>query len=341
MAETKWCAACGAEYVARVTTCADCGVPLVETPPADPEPAAPNDGEPSTLEYDLTDWTDDTRSSLEWMLRGRDVNFSWDEPGVLVVLERDEEVVDGFINYLSEGPGDIADSDEWAAGSDEAGEAAETDEEISVEEFFDANPARRTSEEVQLGDEWTDADGTAYDVGWLEDTGELYLTGTYRTFGGLFRKLGLHTFVEVLGIWPRRAQVDEMLAGWEQAMLEPNSVEWLRARISSTETPASPTSAASARTGELDERWWTPPDSIGWIESHLENLARAYFEWRAGLEPDAALTAALDEVLARSDRERLVDVFEGKRDVLYGEGSGEETRIALREALEQRMLPSA
>jgi hypothetical protein len=38
--------------------------------------------------------------------------------------------------------------------------------------------------------------------------------------------------VEVLGVIPDAGRVDRVLAGWEQAMDRPDSLAWLRARLS-------------------------------------------------------------------------------------------------------------
>ena len=45
---------------------------------------------------------------------------------------------------------------------------------MDIEEFYDADPRRRASDEVRFGDEWTDADGGRYEVLWVADTGEVY-----------------------------------------------------------------------------------------------------------------------------------------------------------------------
>src|SRR5688572_7985310 len=143
MADTKWCPSCGAEYRASVTKCAECAVDLVDTPP--PAPAAAPERELTepgeALEYDLTDWDDEAREGLEWMLRGRDVAFEWERRGILVVAESDEEVVDGFIDYLSAGPPD-----------EEPVVAAEPPPAVMrVDEFYVADPRRHAYTEVEFG----------------------------------------------------------------------------------------------------------------------------------------------------------------------------------------------
>ncbi len=46
---------------------------------------------------------------------------------------------------------------------------------MDIEEFYDGDPRRRPSAEIELGTDWHDAHGTTYEVNWVEDTGELYL----------------------------------------------------------------------------------------------------------------------------------------------------------------------
>ena len=69
---------------------------------------------------------------------------------------------------------------------------------MDIEEFYDADPRRRESEETEFGREWSDANGA-------------------RT---------------VLGTIPDRARVDEVLAGWEGQMGKPNSLQWVRDQLS-------------------------------------------------------------------------------------------------------------
>ena len=45
---------------------------------------------------------------------------------------------------------------------------------MNIEEFYDADERRRESPELELGNEWRDADGYRYDLSYVVDTGELY-----------------------------------------------------------------------------------------------------------------------------------------------------------------------
>ena len=46
---------------------------------------------------------------------------------------------------------------------------------MDIDEFYEADPRRRASAELELGTEWRDADGVRYELNYVEDTGELYV----------------------------------------------------------------------------------------------------------------------------------------------------------------------
>jgi hypothetical protein len=114
VADTKWCPNCGAEYREGVDTCADCGVALVDEPPAAP---AEDEGT-EVVVYELADWSEDQRGELEQRLEGEAVAHQWElaegatvdpafeggHPWVLatdlVVGEQDEEVVDRLLDEI-------------------------------------------------------------------------------------------------------------------------------------------------------------------------------------------------------------------------------------------------
>jgi hypothetical protein len=92
---TRWCPRCGAEYREGFTECADCGVALVSTPPrphADhdddddglrhPAVAPSEDHEP--VEYDLTGWTDEQRSLLDFILNGDRIPYVLNDDTLVV-----------------------------------------------------------------------------------------------------------------------------------------------------------------------------------------------------------------------------------------------------------------
>jgi hypothetical protein len=111
---------------------------------------------------------------------------------------------------------------------------------MDIEEFYDADPRRRESEEIELGREWSDANGMRTELSWVVDTGELYAmaepAGSVEMdpFGDT-RVDDLPTesvTVEILGKIATREEVDQLLAGWEAAMdKSPNSIQWVRDRV--------------------------------------------------------------------------------------------------------------
>jgi hypothetical protein len=110
---------------------------------------------------------------------------------------------------------------------------------MDIEQFYDADPRRRESEEIEFGREWSDAKGVRTELSWVADTGELYamaepVEAVYMDPVGDTRVGELPTelvTVEILGVVPDRPAVDELLAGWEQAMGGTNSIQWVRDRL--------------------------------------------------------------------------------------------------------------
>jgi hypothetical protein len=118
----------------------------------------------------------------------------------------------------------------------------EEDHGLDIEEFYDADPRRRESDEVEFGQDWSDADGVRCEISWVVDTGELYAMREpdapidMDPVGDEFvEKLPTELVtVDVLGVVQGREAVDAMLAGWQEAMRAPNSVQWVRARVVSS-----------------------------------------------------------------------------------------------------------
>ena len=46
---------------------------------------------------------------------------------------------------------------------------------MDIDEFYEADPRRRASAELELGTEWLDKDGVRHELNYVEDTGELYV----------------------------------------------------------------------------------------------------------------------------------------------------------------------
>jgi hypothetical protein len=116
---------------------------------------------------------------------------------------------------------------------------------MDIEEFYEADERRRRSEEIELGTEWHDAAGVRYELSWVADTGELYVMRepagkiAEDPFGDVFAgatPVDALT-VAVVGWVPDRGRVEEVLAGWEDAMGGPDSVTWLASRLQEADVP--------------------------------------------------------------------------------------------------------
>jgi len=116
------------------------------------------------------------------------------------------------------------------------------DETMDLEDFYEQSDARRLSEEILFGSFWRDKINTAYELSWVIDTGELYLmhfpdgyinfTDTYGSFmTDDERWFVLDMFVLVIDIIPTEEEVRAKLLGWEEAMNQKNSIEWLYERF--------------------------------------------------------------------------------------------------------------
>lgn len=110
---------------------------------------------------------------------------------------------------------------------------------MDIEAFYEQNEARRESAEYEFGSEWTDAADNEYELSWVEATGELYLmvepdaVVTEDMFGDFLvsdEPVNDLTVVVIAKI-PSLAALEDLLEGWEDAMLEENSLAWLRERL--------------------------------------------------------------------------------------------------------------
>ena len=106
---------------------------------------------------------------------------------------------------------------------------------MDVEEFYEQDPRRQTSDEVEFGRNWREGD-MQFEVAWVADTGELYAMAEPVNRKGI---TSAQVTVEVLAVIADRAQVDALLAGWPDAMAQPDSLAWVRGRVAgSTESGA-------------------------------------------------------------------------------------------------------
>ncbi len=110
---------------------------------------------------------------------------------------------------------------------------------MDIESFYEQNEARRESAEFEFGSEWTDSADNEYELSWVEATGELYLmvepdaVVTEDIFGDFLvsNEAVNDLTVVVIGKVPSLAALEDLLEGWEEAMLEENSLAWLRERL--------------------------------------------------------------------------------------------------------------
>jgi len=110
---------------------------------------------------------------------------------------------------------------------------------MDLEAFYEANEARRTSEEVEFGDSWTTADGHAFQLSWIAATGELYLMAddpnspSVDIFGDIVPtpEATSELTVTVLGTVATLEELHGILDGWADALDAPGSLSWLTARL--------------------------------------------------------------------------------------------------------------
>ena len=99
---------------------------------------------------------------------------------------------------------------------------------MDIDEFYEADPRRRASAELELGSEWVDKDGVRHELNYVEDTGELYALRepaphvTEDPFGGLFvkappgyeKKMTVHIIANIA----TKDELHRILEGWQQHM---------------------------------------------------------------------------------------------------------------------------
>ena len=99
---------------------------------------------------------------------------------------------------------------------------------MDIDEFYEADPRRRPSAEIELGTEWQDAHGVRYELNYVEDTGELYVMQEpppHVTGGPLRRpprprppgyedKMTVHVMAKIDSV----DELHTILEGWQEAM---------------------------------------------------------------------------------------------------------------------------
>ncbi|MGI9602105.1 MAG: hypothetical protein ACR2QE_09485 [Acidimicrobiales bacterium] len=141
--EQRWCFQCGSAYVADVTECIECGVGLVDEPPVsvDDLSAAGDD----QLAYELHEWAFESRRMVDQLLTSRRITHAW-QGASLLVLEQDEEAVDGIVEEVEHAtlptldttlPHTVYEMADWSA--DNQSRLAEAIGLAGVPHQFDAN----------------------------------------------------------------------------------------------------------------------------------------------------------------------------------------------------------
>jgi hypothetical protein len=112
---------------------------------------------------------------------------------------------------------------------------------MDIEEFYEADPTRRTSAEIELGTEWQDSHGVHYELNYVEDTGELYVMQEpppkewEDPFGGIHIRVdptyGDKLMVRVVAKIDSVDNLHQILKGWEDAMGGADGADWLAQRL--------------------------------------------------------------------------------------------------------------
>jgi hypothetical protein len=130
---------------------------------------------------------------------------------------------------------------------------------MDIDEFYAADPRRRSSAELELGTEWKDADGVNHELNYVEDTGELYVLREPAPhvrgdpFGGLHfttppgydNKMTVHVIAKI----PTKDDVHRILKGWQEAMTSEDGDQWLGDHLRAAGVAVSPSGDAVADDG--------------------------------------------------------------------------------------------
>ena len=109
---------------------------------------------------------------------------------------------------------------------------------MDIDEFYDADPRRRDSDEEDFGVQWQDPHDPddLWSLHWVKETGELYrMREPKRTwFPGmnLERKVKDRDLtVEVIGRVPGQDDLRRVLGDWERLMRDPDGLKTVVARL--------------------------------------------------------------------------------------------------------------
>lgn len=124
---------------------------------------------------------------------------------------------------------------------------------MDIETFYDADPRRRASAEIELGSEWRDRAQHRYELAWVADTGELYVmlevapSEFVDPFGDAFPEdlPADQLTVAILGTVATQDEVERILDGWPEAMVRPDGVAWIAQRLEESGIRAAPLEGGS------------------------------------------------------------------------------------------------
>jgi hypothetical protein len=98
---------------------------------------------------------------------------------------------------------------------------------MDVDEFYEQDPRRQTSDEVEFGCDWYEGD-MRFEVAWVADTGEVFAMAEPVSRRGITTE---SVTVEVLGVVEGRDAIDTRLSGWQDAMRQPGGLGWVREHV--------------------------------------------------------------------------------------------------------------
>jgi hypothetical protein len=111
---------------------------------------------------------------------------------------------------------------------------------MDIEEFYEEDPRRRASNEIELGAEWKDSDDVNYELNYVVDTGELYTMAepaakeredilgdiSFPKDPSYVKRLGVRVVAKIESV----DLLHKVLDGWEQAM-QTGTIDWLDERL--------------------------------------------------------------------------------------------------------------
>jgi hypothetical protein len=110
---------------------------------------------------------------------------------------------------------------------------------VDLEQFYNEDPRRRNSEELEFGRDWTDEENNRCEISWVKDTGELYAmrepTVRYSAdgLGGMYsgEPKVEQLWIDIIGVIEGVGAIEAVMSGWPEAMPGSNSLAWVRDRV--------------------------------------------------------------------------------------------------------------